>query len=425
MTRTSGVTDAPDDAPSRSGLGAKELLVMISSIMALTAMGIDLLLPAFDEIRDAFNLAEDSNQVSQVITVFFLGLAVAQIVWGPLTDRFGRKKILYSSIAVYALGAVMSALAPSFLWLLIGRFVWGVGAAGTRVVAIAIVRDSFEGSKMAQAMSQIMAVFVLVPVFAPSLGAILISIFNWQSLFWFCVIWSGAIMLWTSRLNETLRPEHRRELEVSSIVAGFKVVVSNRMTFGYTIATLFLQAIFTAYLASSEHIISDIFDRGDQFPVIFGAVAILFGVGAIINGQVVGRFGMYRLIRVMLMAAMGMGLLLLAVAVFSDGRPSFWIYMPLLGVMLAMFMFLMPNLNTAALEPMGAVAGTATSLTGAIRTAGGALLGAVVDAQLSDSVLPFSIAIVIFMALAIIASRWAERGQHVPGHSPQDLQPAA
>lgn len=395
----------------QGGLGARELLVMISALMALTAMGIDLLLPAFDDIREAFDLSEDSNQVSQVLTFFFLGLAVAQLVWGPLADRFGRKKILYFSIGVYALGAVLSALAPSFAWLLVGRFVWGAGAAGTRVVAIAIVRDSFEGSKMAQAMSQIMAVFVLVPVFAPSFGALLISFFTWQSLFWFCVIWSGAIMLWTLRLGETLQPEHRRELEFHSIVAGFKVVVSNRITFGYTISTLFLQAIFTAYLGSSERIISDIFGRGDQFPIIFGAVAILFGVGAIINGQVVGRFGMYRLIRVMLMAALAFGLALLLIALLTDGRPSFWLYMPLLGVMLAMFMFLMPNLNTAALEPMGAVAGTATSLTGAVRTAGGALLGAVVDAQLGDSVLPFSVAIVIFLVLAIVTARWAERGQ--------------
>ena len=373
-------------------------------------MGIDLLLPAFDDVRSAFDLPADSNQVSQVITAFFLGLAIAQLVWGPLADRFGRKRILYCAIGVYILGAVISALAPSFTWLLVGRFVWGTGAAGTRVAAIAIVRDSFEGSKMAQAMSQIMAVFVLVPVFAPSFGALLLALFNWQALFWFCVLWAGAIMAWSMRLGETLRSEHRRELEFRSIASGFKLVVSNRMTFGYTISTLFLQAVFTAYLGSSERIISDIFDRGDQFPFIFGAVAILFGLGAIINGQVVGRFGMYRLIRVMMLAASGVGLALLGIALLADGRPSFWIYMPLLGIMLSMFMFLMPNLNTAALEPMGAVAGTATSLTGAIRTAGGALLGAVVDAQLSDTVLPFSIAIVIFMALAIASTRWAERG---------------
>ncbi len=383
---------------------------MISSIMALTAMGIDLLLPAFDDIRAAFDIPDESNRVAQVITVFFLGLAVAQIFWGPLADRFGRKRILYASIGVYILGSLISALAPSFAWLLFGRFVWGVGAAGTRVVAIAIVRDSFEGSKMAQAMSQIMAVFILVPVFAPSIGALLLRLFNWQALFWFCVIWAGGIMAWSMRLRETLRPEHRRELEFTSVVSGFRIVVGNRLTFGYTIATLFLQAVFASYLASSERIIGDIFERGDQFPFIFGAVAVLFGLGAIINGQVVGRFGMYRLIRVMMLAATAVGVSLLVIAVMTDGRPSFWIYMPLLGLMLSMFMFLMPNLNTAALEPMGAVAGTATSLTGAIRTAGGALLGAVVDAQLADTVLPFSIAIVVFMVLAIATTRWAERG---------------
>lgn len=403
--------DAASENTGPGGLRARELLVMISSIMALTAMGIDLLLPAFDDIRLAFDLPEDSNRVSQVITVFFLGLAIAQLVWGPLADRFGRKRILYCSMGVYVLGAVLSAIAPNFGWLLVGRFIWGTGAAGTRVVAIAIVRDSFDGSKMAQAMSQIMAVFVLVPVFAPSFGALLLALLNWQSLFWFCVVWAGAIMLWSTRLDETLRPEHRRELEFASILSGFKVVGSNRITLGYTISTLFLQAVFVSYLGSSERIISDIFDRGDQFPFIFGAVAVLFGLGAIINGQVVERFGMYRLIRVMLMAAMGVGLMLLVLALLTNGRPSFWVYVPLLGIMLSMFMFLMPNLNTAALEPMGAIAGTATSLTGAVRTAGGALLGAIVDAQLNDSVLPFSIAIVIFLALAIASARWAERGQ--------------
>lgn len=379
--------------------------------MALTAMGIDLLLPAFDDIRSAFDIPEDSNQVSQVITVFFLGLALAQLVWGPLADRFGRKRILYASIAVYAIGSAMSGLAPSFGWLLFGRFVWGVGAAGARVVAVAIIRDSFEGSKMAQAMSQIMAVFVLVPVFAPSFGAVLIELFTWTSLFWFCVIWSLSIAVWSLRLDETLRPADRRDLEVSSIVAGFKVVIGNRITLGYTICTMFLQAVFSSYLGSSERIISDIFGRGDQFPVIFGAVAVLFGLGALINGQVVGRFGMYKLIRVMLRVALGLSLVLLAVALMADGRPSFWLYMPILGVLLASFMFLMPNLNTAALEPMGAVAGTATSFTGAVRIAGGALLGAVVDAQLDDSVVPFSIAAVVFLILALITTEWAEREQ--------------
>ena len=390
-------------------MGSKELLVMISSIMALMALAIDLLLPAFDDIREAFDLPDDSTQISQVITVFFLGLAVAQLAWGPLADRFGRKPILYAGISIYALGAIGSALAPSLNWLLIARFAWGVGAAGSRVVATAIIRDSFEGTRMAKAMSQIMAVFVMAPVFAPSIGAVLIAVFSWRSIFWFCLLWSAIITIWSFRLSETLAPANRRDLEFRSITAGFGTVLRTRITSGYTLATLFLQAVFTAYLGSSERIINEVFDRGDQFPIIFGAIAILFAVGAVINGQVVGIFGIEKLIHVMLGAVLVVSLLLVAVSLAADGEPNFWIFMPMLGVLLAMFMFLMPNLNTAALEPMGELAGTASSLTGAGRIAGGALLGAVVDSQVSTTTTPFAVAIVIFAIGAIGAVIWAER----------------
>ncbi len=394
----------------RGAMGPRELLLMISAIMALMALAIDLLLPAFDEIREAFGLDPDSTQVSQVITVFFLGLAVAQLVWGPLADRYGRKAILYAGIAVYVAGAIGSALAPSLNWLLIARFIWGVGAAGARVVATAIIRDSFEGTRMAKAMSQIMAVFVMAPVFAPSIGAGLIVLFSWRSLFWFCVIWAVLIALWSLRLPETLEPESRRPLEFRSITAGFGDVLHHRLTAGYTLSSLFLQAVFTAYLGSSERLISGVFGRGAQFPLIFGAVAILFAVGAVINGQIVGIFGMERLIHVMLGGVLTVSMLLVALSVVSDGEPNFWLFMPLLGVLLAMFMFIMPNLNTAALEPMGHVAGTASSLTGAARVAGGAILGAVVDSQVSDKTTPFAIAIVIFTVGAIASVVWAERG---------------
>jgi DHA1 family bicyclomycin/chloramphenicol resistance-like MFS transporter len=394
-----------------TGLGPKELLVMISAIMALMALAIDLLLPAFDDIREAFGLDPDSTQISQVITVFFLGLAIAQLVWGPLADRYGRKPILYAGIAVYVAGAIGSAFSPTLNWLLISRFVWGVGAAGSRVVATAIIRDSFEGTRMAKAMSQIMAVFVMAPVFAPSIGAGLIIVFSWRAIFWFCVVWSVIIVLWSTRLPETLAPESRRPLELRSITSGFGTVLRNPITSGYTLATLFLQGVFTAYLGSSERLIGGIFGRPDQFPIVFGAIAILFAVGAVINGQVVGTYGMKRLIHVMMGAVLIMSLLLVAVSLASNGSPNFWIFMPMLGVLLAMFMFLMPNLNTAALEPMGDLAGTASSLTGAGRIAGGALLGAVVDSQVTNTTTPFAVAIVIFALGAIASIIWAERGE--------------
>lgn len=403
-------TDSDGSLATSGRISHRELLLMLSAIMALMALGIDLMLPAFDDIREAFGLDPDSTRVSLLITTFFLGLAVAQIVWGPLADRFGRKPILYAGIGIYVLSAVACAVAPSFNWLLVARFMWGVGAAGSRVVATAIIRDTFSGTRMAKAMSQIMAVFVMAPIFAPALGAGLIGIFPWQSVFWFCAIWSTAIAVWTLRLPETLDPQHRRALEFRSVAGGFRQVARTRITSGYTLATLGIQGVFTAYVGSSERIISEIFDRQAQFPFIFGAIGVLFGVGAILNGQLVERFGIRQLIHAALYVAIALGALLVIVSVAAEGQPSFWIFMPLLGLLLSTFMFLMPNLNTAALTPLGALAGTASSLTGAVRTAGGAVLGAIVDTQVDDSTTFFAIAALVFIAAAGGCIVWAEIG---------------
>lgn len=370
--------------------------------MALMALAIDLMLPAFDDIREAFDLGDGSNQVGQVITVFFAGLAVAQLVYGPLADRFGRRPVLYTGIGIYLLGAIGSALAPSFNMLLISRFVWGLGAAGARVVATAIIRDQFRGNAMAKAMSQVMAVFVLVPVLAPSVGAVIVATVPWRGVFWFCVIASTALALWCLRLNESLDPANVRPLSFRSTGAGYLRVARTPVTAGYTVATVFIQGVFTAYLASSELIISDIFDRGDQFPVVFGVVAILFGIGALVNGRLVGRFGIDKMVVMAFTGLLCLCAVLVTISLVGDGHPSFWVFMPVLGLMLSSFMFLMPNLNTAAMDPVGELAGTASAFGGAVRMAGGAVLGTIISNNVTDDVNGFAVGAAIMCVSAAI-----------------------
>jgi len=376
-------------------MGQRELLTLMSAIMALMALGIDTMLPAFDEIRETFDLGDASPRAGQVITVFFLGLAVAQLVWGPVADRFGRKPVLYAGSAIYIVGAVGSALAPTFELLLISRFVWGLGAAGARVVATAIIRDRFEGSQMAKAMSQVMAVFMLVPILAPGIGAAIIAILPWRSIFWFCAIFAVLITLWSVRMRESLDPANRRPLQFGSTVKGYAEVARTPVTSGYTNATIFLQGVFTTYLASSELIISEVFDREDQFPLIFGVVALFFAAGAILNGRIVVRVGVHRLINTVYAILIPMTLLLVAISLATGGQPSIWVYLPVLALSLSSFMFLMPNLNTAALGPVGHLAGTASAYGGAIRMAGGAVLGTIVGGFVSDSTTPFSVGIAL------------------------------
>ena len=388
-------------------LGRRELLSLIAALMALMALGIDILLPAFDDIRVAYGLSEDSSAPGQLITVYFIGLAIAQLFFGPMSDWFGRKPVIYAGISIYVIGSLGSALAPNFVTLLIFRFIWGIGAAGTRVVAVAVIRDCYEGSQMAKAMSEVMAVFVLVPILAPTFGAGLIALFPWESIFWFCAIAALVMSLWSLRLPETLKPEYKIQFDWSSTKRGYVRVLRTRLTASYTAASIFLQAVFVMYLSSSERIISDILDRGNQFPIIFGVVAIMFGITALLNGKFVVVLGIKKLLLFSSSSLVFFSCLLLVVTIVEGGNPGFWVFIPLLAIVLSTFMFIMPNLNSAALFPMGDIAGTAGAFTSAIRMSIGAAIGGLLNALIDESLTPFAVGVVAMAILAFISMRFA------------------
>ena len=388
-------------------LGRRELLALVAALMALMALGIDILLPAFDDIRVAYGLAEDSSAPGQLITVYFVGLAVAQLFFGPLSDWFGRKPVIYAGITIYVIGSLGAAIAPNFVTLLLFRFIWGVGAAGTRVVAVAVIRDCYEGSQMAKAMSEVMAVFVLVPIIAPTFGAGLIAIFPWESIFWFCAIAAVALCVWSLRLPETLAPEHKTRFNWASTKAGYGRVLRTRLTASYTLASIFLQAVFVMYLSSSERIIGDILGRGDQFPIIFGVVAIMFGITALLNGRFVVVLGIKKLLFFSASALVFFSFVLLVVTIVEGGNPGFWVFIPLLAIVLSTFMFIMPNLNSAALFPMGDIAGTAGAFTSAIRMSIGAAIGGVLNALIDESLTPFAVGVAAMAIFAFISMSFA------------------
>jgi len=199
---------------------------------------------------------------------------------------------------------------------------------------------------------------------------------------------------------ETLDPVNRRELRIASTARGYLEVARTPITFGYTVASIFLQGVFTAYLASVDLIISEIFDREPQFPFIFGAVAILFGVGALVNGRVVERLGIDAVVARAFSALAVLLPVLIGLTVLGSGTPNFWLFMPVVGLVLSSFMFLIPNLNSAAMEPVGHIAGSASALTGAVRIAGGALVGTLINAQVDDSLSPLVIGVAVMCVLA-------------------------
>lgn len=387
-------------------------------VMAMGALAIDLMLPAFDEIREHFGLASDSTRAAQIVTTFLLGMALAQFFYGPLADRFGRKPVLYAGFLIYGIGALGSLFAPTLDLLLVSRFVWGVGSAGPRVVAISIVRDSFSGEQMSKAMSYIMAVFIMVPVLAPTIGAGLIAIFPWQSVFVFCIVFVAVMAVWTRVLPETLDPANRRAIDRAAITSAVRQVVTNRHTFGYTMAMTMTFGAFSSYLASSERIFGEIYGKPDLFPFIFGGAALVMGVGILTNARLVERIGARRIVHIVLIGYVVVALLWTLVTVSSDGNPSFWIFMAGLLTMLILHALLIPNFNTIAMLPMGHIAGTASAVVGTVSLAGGALIGSVIDSRFEESVSPLVFGFALLGVLAFGFVLRAERGRLFAGPEP-------
>lgn len=398
-------------AKPRQSISRTEFVAMLAAIMASTALGIDLMLPAFGEIRAAFGLADDSTAVAGIVTAYFIGLALGQAFWGPVADRFGRKPTLYAGLGLYAVGALASAVSPSLPLLYAARFLWGMGSAGPRVMALAVVRDRYEGETMAKIMSFIMAIFILVPVVAPSLGAAILAVASWRWVFGFGVIYAGLVAVWSLRLPETLHAEHRLDLQLGRVARAARYVVADRQTLGYTLMLTVLFGVFSSYLASSEIIFGDVYDRADLFPFIFGGIAAVMGVAMTGNGLVVSRFGVRRLVHGATIGFTLVGGVMLILALSSAGAPPLGVFITILALQLVLYSLIFPNSNTIAMDPMGSVAGMAAAVIGTVSIAGGALLGSLLDQAFDGTVIPISAGFLVAGLASLVITLWSERGR--------------
>ncbi|MFN0143282.1 MAG: MFS transporter [Mycobacterium sp.] len=393
---------------SRAVPGTIEFRVLISAMMATGAMPIDIMLPAFDDIRADLGLDPGSNAVARLVTAFILGMALAQLPAGAFADRFGRRVVVRTSLLIYICGAALSALAPSLALMLVGRFIWGLGAAGARVVAVACVRDTTEGERMAREMSFVMAVFILVPCFAPSVGALILLTGHWRLVFWFVVACGCGLLAWTGRLPETLADENRQTLHLRDLAASAKLVITTVPTAANALAITMLFAVFGSYLASSEIIVDEVFGAGDAFPFIFGGYAALMGLASLSNARLVRRFGVRRVIGPMF-AAYAVTSVAMVVLSLADDRPVGWLFAALVGVTLSAHSTLAPNLNSLAMAPVGAIAGSAAAMIGATSMAFGAVIGALIDARYDGTTTPITVAFTVAAVAGWICAEWGRR----------------
>jgi len=381
--------------------------------MASAAISIDLILPAFGRIRTDLGLAPGSAATAGLVTAFFFGMAVGPIPFGLLADRFGRRWILVITCLLFVGGAVGAAAVPSLHWMLWARFVWGLGAAGLRVIAVATIRDRFVADEMAREMAFAMAVFVVVPVIAPVLGAGLIEVMPWRGTFLICAGFGAIIALWSLRLPETLPVERRQPLQVRQVGIATMAMVRSRPALIYTLCSVVIFGAFSSYLATSERIIGDVFHRTTWFPYVFGGTAILMGLASMAVGRNVQRIGLDRLIRWAMAAFTTVAVAMYVLSVAAGGTPSFWPFLILLSLVLVGYSVLLPNLNSAAMVPVGHVAGTAAAVYATVTTAGAAIIGQRFDKAFDDTVNPFSLAFalagVLSLVMVLALRRWQQR----------------
>tara|TARA_B100001250_G_C19817138_1_gene799190 strand:- start:10782 stop:12008 length:1227 start_codon:yes stop_codon:yes gene_type:complete len=389
--------------PSIRVKGDREFIAFTALLTSAIALSIDMLLPAFADLRSSFGMEPTSNLPGLTITCIFVGMAIGMPVYGPLADTYGRIPVLRSGIALFALGALGSTLAPNLGFLLISRVLWGIGCAAPRTISQAMIRDRFEGDDMARVMAIVQTIFFTGPVLAPIIGDLLVrGGGSWRLTMLFGLLIAIIIWGWSFRITESLNAANRRELSFSGTKQGLREVFKNRVTIGYAITLLFSGGAFYSFLSSSELIISEIFQKPTWFVPYFSITMGVMAAVALAGSRVVGRLGARRLGHSALAFQLGVSLLMLTLALSTDGVPPVGLWMVLMTAQIAAMVIMMPTMTTMALEPMEALAGTAASTIGFITLAIGALLGAIIDRQITSTVTPLAVGYALYTSLAVV-----------------------
>ena len=390
-------------------LSRPEFIALMAALMALNALAIDVMLPALPYMGEALGISSE-NERQFVITAYMVGFGLAQLAFGPLSDRFGRRAPLLVGIAIYIVAAVAAVFSPSFGVLLALRFLQGLGAASTRVISTSIVRDMYSGRAMAEVMSLTFMVFMAIPVVAPGIGQVLLLSGPWQTIFLFMGGLAAVFGVWAFiRLPETLALGNRRSLNLGVILDGFRIVVTNRVAFSYGLAGTFLFGALFGFISSAQQIYVDIYGLGVYFPVAFAAVAALMAVSSFTNSRIVSRVGMRRLSHGAVLVYTGVSALWLALALI--GFIPIWVFLPLLAIIMFCFGWAASNMNSLSMEPLGAVAGTASSVFGFVQTIGGVLIGGFIGQQFNGTVVPVAAGYFAMGAMALVFILVAENGR--------------
>jgi len=402
------MSDYSTHAPT-SRISTGEFTLLVALLMSIVAISIDALLPALDAIRADIVLSHP-NQAQYVVSALFFGMAIGQLICGPLSDATGRKKVLYGGILLFLAGTVLCYVATDINTLLLGRFIQGLGVSGPYVSAISIVRDKYAGNDMARIMSLVMMIFIMVPALAPALGQAVMWFGSWRDIFILYVFYALLIAVWIfCRLEETLPKSHRIAMSKKGFAEGFSEVIRNVPTVCYMICMGLFFGSFIGYLNSSQQIFQSLFQTGEMFVLYFGILAVVFGVASLVNSQWVQKLGMQQLAKlaiwgIIISSALFL-LLHLAVSV------QLWMFMIYASVLFFCFGLVFGNVNAMAMEPMGHVAGIAAAIIGSTSSLMSMVIGTFIGQMYNGTLIPVTVGFFVFSAISMLIFSFALRYQ--------------
>ena len=385
----------------KKGPSQLEFIVLMASLMSVVALAIDALLPALDVIGSSLNILDSRDNQFLIISIF-LGLGIGPLLFGPLSDALGRKPIVYIGFGVFIIASFICVSAQSLEMMLLGRLLQGIGLSAPRTISISIIRDAYSGDYMARIMSFVTVIFLLVPIIAPALGKFILDVYGWKAIFYIQLIFVVLVSIWFYiRQPETLLPEDRKSFTPKHFISSTKELITYKDTIGYTIISGFITGSFMVYLSTSQQIFQKQYGLVDEFPFIFAGLAISVGAATFLNGSLVLKFGMKKLVSLALYMFffVSLGYILL----FSSGEnPSILILLFFFSLQFFAIGFLFGNVRALAMQPVGHIAGMGAALTGFLSTLMAVPISIYIGRAVTTSALPLFVGFLICSVFSIL-----------------------
>ncbi|MGJ8732554.1 MAG: multidrug effflux MFS transporter [Cellulophaga sp.] len=378
-----------------------EFVALMASLMSIVALTIDALLPAISHIGEAIH-SLDPTKNQMLITMIFLGLGVGQLFFGPLSDSYGRKPIVYAGFTIFTLASIVCVNATSLEVMIVGRIFQGIGLSAPRTITISIIRDKYKGDYMAKIMSFVTAFFILIPVIAPAVGKAVLDVYNWQAIFYVQLFFALVVSIWFwKRQEETLKPEFKIPFTGSIFYDGLKEFVKHKETVAFTFVSGLITGAFLVYLSAAQHIFEDQFNLVDEFPYIFAGLAISIGSATFLNGTLVLRFGMRKLIFIALSLFCVISITY-SFLFWGSANPPLPVLIGFLAIQFFCLGFIWGNSRSVAMEPIGHIAGVGAAINGFVATVISIPIATLIGSYVDTTVLPLFIGLAVCGSLSLL-----------------------